>query len=326
MGISGSTTVQGIDTNIYTTAANDCSTVSSENYFTMTNSTYYPPPGCPADQSSFNVDQTSVVNADCFIENMQQIAAQQTYNLSNDTKSQLGISVSATATMIQNTFSETVNNECTGESTTNSVTLDNDTINACGFYVIQNASSYQQCQINSTQKIIGDMTQDVVNTTSGSSVAGLLFGSGWTSILIWAGLVFLIIAIVVIGIIIYFMLKKKKVKDTSNIYTSEMNAIGDTDDFVSGYKGGNGVTKKKSTIILVILAIIVVIALLYGMTKNNTKKIVDEEIKQLKKDITVTKKLANISPMNTPTSPEPTELNNILNQEQWLHYYNGLLD
>lgn len=335
MGLAESVTTQQVVTDISTTAINSCPSSQASNYFSANNITYTCPDGCPPEDCVFEVDQTATVDAACYITALQQTAAQQLSNVSQDTKSAIGLNLSYTATDIQTQLSNTVINECGDVPNTvnNQVVLTNADINACGMFIIQNATDNQICQINATQDIINNVTNEILSETQGSSLTQLLFGSGLTSVFIILGiLIFIFIVIAVILIVVVLVKKSKKKPDNSNenSFTSGIDDdinFGGKADSADNETSTNG-RRNKSIYILVGLGIVLLAAVLYYSTRNE-KKITDNEINYLKNNLNQAKQFANLSPMSASSDiwSSPISHNVIHNQSRQfvddLEHYNS---
>lgn len=264
MGASVSTSSVTSENNIITKSTNSCGKTVASNVLNISGIKWNPPQYC-GKESKFTVDQVAKVDADCFINSLQENLADSVAKLNAQAQTGLGVAVSTNVSDIKQSITSIVENECKGASSTNVVAAKDIESTGCQMQFFQNATAKSKCKIDALQKmaIKSDTTADT--TAAGANLGSLLFGS-WGGI----GLTSLIVLIVV-GIIGYYLWSRSQ-----NKAVEEADADTEEDATDSEQKGGNFFNKKNYSItIIMILLVLVVVFVAFSNTSNNQLTVID---------------------------------------------------
>lgn len=238
-------------------AASDCGTVKSTNINIMNHSVYDPPADCTPEQRQLTVDQSTSVDATCYLSALQSYSAETAVNLTEEQKAALGINADDSEVDIQNQIAINTTQACADVSTSN-VNIINDTrINACGYIVTQNATANQNCQINATIDLLNNAEATVTKSQEGWDPIGDFFdlvesiGTGYViSSVASSGLCALVITVIVAAI---FLRKGQSTPDLSPISEDIQDDLAAAaTEFMTG-------GKSKTKVILWIIAILGII-------------------------------------------------------------------
>lgn len=304
MGASVSTVIGKDTQESLNKVYNTCSSASGENVVTLKNFTFEPPRWCS--NSDFNIDQAAQAKSSCVISTLQDTAFNTISKLDAKAKAELGIAVATTDSEIKNKINQAINNNCGHLSTVayNDTDLDKAVVKSCNLTIAQDASAQTMCQIQNAQDIISKVTQVEKATSTGGSLAGMLFGS------IGGKIVIAVLAVSIISSIVYLLTKggkhghkhKHKDMDNDNFYIDEDVQKGGFTDFMSDLNDPEMFTTKmknnKSWIILLIIVIFILILFFMG-SRNTAKKgitLTNDDMQNLRNQIHTVQKMAGVQP------------------------------
>lgn len=161
---NASTTVNDITSNITNTALSSCGGTTSSQTVIISNSEYIAPPGCDA---GFEINQTTTVDATCYLSSLQQTAASQAASMTSEMQAALGLNIDTDVSVFETNISNITQQTCEGASNDQLAVVDNFRCNACGFVVTQNGTENQNCQINATIGVINDQAAEYISLQSG---------------------------------------------------------------------------------------------------------------------------------------------------------------
>lgn len=298
MGVSTTSAVTKLESEIINKAYNECPHSSATNIVSLNGVKFYPPPDC-VPPSDFTLRAASTVNAECVISNLQDGAAKEAANLSAPAQTGLGVAVSKSVSDVKSSIKNIVDNKCGTADTKNLISLTDTEIKSCKLNLITDASAKEVCVINSTQEIINDIATRSETGSKGSSILGLLFGEG-NSIFI---IIIILVVVVIVGGVLFKMLKsggEEKNETNEDLNDLSNDELGLGTEETGEQVGGFDIKKNKSfTILLIILLILLVFALLgiyYKKTGKVVKKINEEDMKKLNDKINDATEIAGFSP------------------------------
>lgn len=208
MGATISTSVSKTQNEIITKSVNKCKRGTASNELYLQGITHDPAPSCK--NPTFSVNQSALVDADCFINALQTNMAESISKLQTTAQGGFGITGATNINEAGQKISASLENSCGGVSATQVVNAKDITSRACDMVFVQNANAKSKCKIDALQDNAIKTDNALTTDATGASLASLLFGSG-SSIIIYA------IAIVIIlgglGTVFYYVRKSDNDQD-----------------------------------------------------------------------------------------------------------------
>ncbi len=265
MGASVSTNQQTIENSIIAEAYNKCPAVGTTQITNLTGIQFDPPANCNP-PSSFTVGQTSTIDGNCLLTNLQSSVASTASQLSAQAQAGLGLSGGTNIAAVQQSIAEKTVNDCGQFSTTQQANISDTVIKSCQFQVVQNASQNVSCQINSTQNLASNVAASAAAQAQGGSIFGDLFGTGKAGI-IAAIVVGIILLVIVIGLIIFAV--KSGGKSGSGGIPPEVLLAGGK---INSIFGGSGTDYGSKNGLCTLIIFLIIIALIYYIWYYNQNK------------------------------------------------------
>lgn len=191
MGASVSTNIQESKSDMVTEAYNKCASVNSTQSITLTDVEFTPPDTCKED-STFNIEQKSSVNANCVISNLQKSVSDQLLKSSAKAQAGIGIAAALNSTNVETEVKNLVKNDCGDIVNGQTGKFEKLKIKSCKFYYIQEADLKTQCTLDSLQSTALKLTSIQDADAEGASLSSLLGTGGIVTMIIVAILVFVL--------------------------------------------------------------------------------------------------------------------------------------
>lgn len=157
------------------------------------------------------VNQVSNFDSECFITNLIEANITAAQQLDTELNGGFGLSASFSRTDIETYVTEEINSSCaTGQSATNNQAITNSKLFNCNLLITQNATASQSCQINAAESLLADTNQAIEDTITGSSVADLVFGDTFSTIVIAIIVIIIILVVASVAIAILKVVASKK--------------------------------------------------------------------------------------------------------------------
>ena len=323
MGASASTNVSKIRNDITSQAYQSCPGSNVSNTAVLNGVKYTMPQWCPAGSPGFDIDQTASIDATCFLGSLQSSIAESTAKLSAQAQAGLGLSASTDKSTVENQLKSQIDQKCAGYSTSNAAQLNDVTVDACQFRLVQNASQNLACQINASQQTADSVATSLASEAKGGSLFGDLFG-GFGGIGKWIIIIVVILAVLgLIGGIIAAVVKSKgkkgdattakgtKTTTKTNAGTKATTTTGTTTTTKLKQDGGENegffetFKNNKSLMVLVILLLIIIVVILFNTYAHNKPPINEQDLETLQQTITDAKNIAKVQ-YSAPTTPDYT--------------------
>lgn len=192
MGAQLSTNVSTVQNDLTTTAFNKCPKITASNTADLYKVKHHPQSTCK--NSTFAIDQSAGVDANCLISNLQDSLASTLANMDAQAQGGFGIQASTNASDIKSQLTQKTENTCGTLSATNAANIEDIEVTACDFHIVQNATAKSACVINSLQKMANDVSVKQTAKTEGLTLASLLFGNGAIGSIIMGIVVVIILA------------------------------------------------------------------------------------------------------------------------------------
>lgn len=190
MGATSSVALTKIDTDIMTKAISNCKSTTASNTADLKNITISPPEWCGI-EASVMIGQQATIDAECVINNAQDLLSKTISTLSSDAKGGIGISSSISVQDIRKHINSVIDNKCSSVKSFNDLKIDGLTIKACKSSIIQTADAKSACRLENTQKLVDEIQAENKSTATGYNpfdspgfvifiiiVAVILFGGG----------------------------------------------------------------------------------------------------------------------------------------------------
>lgn len=242
MGAAISTNVSRTENEIISKAVNQCKRGTASNELYLKGITHDPAPTCK--NPTFSVQQSAVVDADCFINALQNNMADTIKKMQATTQAGFGIAGSTNIDEGKQKINAALTNSCGGVSATQVIDAKDITSRACDMTFIQNATAQSKCKIDALQDAALKTESNMDAGATGASLASILFGSG-SSVIVW--IIGLVVVLGIIGGIGYYMQSdsdsgssfskfKSKIKSKKNKKKPNKK----TDDEDNTQEGGRG--------------------------------------------------------------------------------------
>lgn len=347
MGAQSSTNIQQVNNDFSSSAYAKCNSTVGINTINMQDVTYTEPPQCPANSPGFNVQQATVVDANCAIGILQGQVNNQIYKLDAATQGGLGLQFSQNYQQATTNVQEYMDSECPNTLSQNAANLKDINVTACSFSVVQNANAQSQCQINELQQMTNTINSNVSSSSQGANLANFFGFSNLSTggkILVIVGS---IISCLVLIFVIYLLLKaflgggggsapqsfemqpmgmgkpSPTTLEETVAENPELLAVGG--GFMKSLNGFNSgdfiqdLKKNNSYLILIILIIAVLLIALYNCHKSTTPNI--NNITATDKTITEAHQIAGLQAV--PKVPSVKNVQDIPGRDEFAQYYYG---
>jgi len=289
MGAAVSIGVSKTENEIITKSVNQCKKATVSNEMFLQGITHDPAPTCK--NPTFSVQQSAVVDADCFINSLQNNMADSIKNMKTTTQVGFGIAGSTSIEESKQKINAALENACGGVSATQVVNAKDIRSRACDMTFIQNANAKSKCKIDALQDaaIKTDTTSETGAT--GASLSSLLFGTG-SSLIIW--IIVIVVVLGGIGGLVYYM-KKKKTDDS-----------GDSDEGTDTTQEGganNAFINPQSYPIIIGIVVLALIAMFISRSKLSDNTITMRDLENFQTKVTEAQCIARQIPRTRPLPP-----------------------
>lgn len=282
MGASVSSNVSEATSSVITSSVNKCKKGVASNELYLSGITHDPSPGCTT--SSFNVNQSALVDADCFINSLQNNLVENVSKLTADAQAGIGVAVTNNTSVNKQNLESRLENICSGASSTNMVAAKDITSRACNMAFVQGASAKTKCKIDAIQDAVVKTETALASTATGASLGSLLFGGGVGGIV--GGIV--IVLILIAAAYAYYKYKSGGIRQ-----------MGGVDNFSLFDK------KTYPVAIILTLLILVVVFVAYSRTTDTQLTVVD--LTNFQSKLSEAKKIANLRATSSMVSDTNTD-------------------
>lgn len=314
MGASISTATTEATSSVITESVNQCKKGAVSNEIYLQGITHNPSPSCV--NPTFDVSQSAAVDADCFINALQNNLVSNVSKLSNEAQAGIGVALTNSSSINKQALDTKLENLCGGASTSNIISAKDINSRACNMTFVQNATAKAKCKIDALQDAVVKSDIDQQTKATGASLAGLLFGGGV------GGAVIMIVVVIIIGVVAWYVWKKYRGQSGGATFTT------------------NDLYDEKNYPTIIILSFLILVAIILTAQKKSkvTKQQVQYPIRNPNNDAYESIQRGTLSnqpsrntytqPMyNQPTynTPNQTYTNDTLYYDNLNHYYDTLI-
>jgi len=304
MGNSFSVNRQNINNDIAQTAISNCPQVQASSQVNIAGSTIGPSDfiaqQCLAygQPLTFNINQSSTVDSNCAIQNIQQGINNAIPKLDAKTKAGLfGTAISANDQEVQQAIKNKIEQSCGDYDSKDIVNITNSDIRTCSSIITQNATAKSECELNAYQNAANKVTASLSSSTEG-------FLSGTTGIIVIILVICCVISIIAAAGYGYYAYNKKQTGTVKTTATkTEITKTG-------GNFGGNSWG-------IVIIGIVLLLLVFMFFSTKKSQPVTQTELNGLGKSIKNAHQIANVenSPSNYVSTPSDSPVNSPICEE-----------
>lgn len=320
MGVGVSTNVSEATSSVLTTSVNKCKKGAASNELYLSGVTHDPSPGCKT--SSFNISQSAVVDADCFINALQNNLVENVSKLTADAQAGIGVAVANNTSVNKQELNTKLENICAGASSTNMVSAKDITSHACDMTFVQNASAKTKCKIDALQDAVVKSETALASTATGASLGSLLFGGGIGGAV--GGIV--IVLLLVAAAYAYYRYKTGGVSAVSDIIRpryrrpapvidEQTDASPDAQDEQVG--GDFNLFNKKNYPVVIIITLLILVGIFMAYSRTPNAQLTASDLDNFQSKLFEAKKIANLE-----TSTSTSTVSDIVNEQILPPYQN----
>lgn len=298
MGAGISSNVSEATSSVITSSVNKCKKGVASNELYLSGITHDPSPGCKT--SSFNVNQSALVDADCFINSLQNNLVENVSKLTADAQAGIGVAVANNSSINKQNLESRLENICSGASSTNMVAAKDITSHSCDMTFVQNASAKTKCKIDAIQDAVVKTETVLASTATGASLGSLLFGGGIGGAV--GGIV--IVLILIAAAYAYYKYR-----------SGGMKQMGGVDNF--------SLSDKKTYPVAIILTLLILVAVFVAYSRTNDTQLTVVDLTNFQSKLSEAKKIANLETTSNAVSNTVSDTRQSLsyNQDPIPNYY-----
>lgn len=203
MGGSASVATQSVSNKAILGSYSGCGSAGSTEISVTKGVKFLPVQPMCGPTAKFEVGNYANTSGECLLNNLQANANSLISGLDANTQAELGISLSDSNTSLSDQITEITSSSCPPVSSAAVAVVTDTLVRACDYTAVTDLTTAQSCQINNTQDLITKAGAYTGDNTTGGSVFGDIFGSGFSAVLyvLLAAVILIIVAVVIVFII-----------------------------------------------------------------------------------------------------------------------------